>query len=109
MNFLAVSIKVLQLAGLGCSVLAAYWIPLRSYDNFINLFPANKAAEAYKKFRGGVWRQENGIITIPNYENIQKADKMVDKARLGYKLLEAGFIIQFIALALDPIITALDP
>ena len=106
MNFLTIGIKVLQLIGLACSIMAAYWIPKGDYNNFIRLYPAGARNVPY---RGGVFRQENGIITIPNYENIQRIDQMLEKGKLGYKLLAAGFIIQFIAFAIESISMALDP
>jgi hypothetical protein len=109
MNFLTIGIKVLQLIGLVCSIIAAYWIPKGSHDNFIEMYPVSKATEAHKRYRGGVWRQQDGIITLPNYENIERIMEMLKQARDGYKLLAAGFIIQFIALALESISTALDP
>jgi hypothetical protein len=106
MNFLTIGIKVLQLIGLACSIIAAYWIPKGDYNNFIRLYPAGARNVPY---RGGVFRQENGIITIPNYENIERIDQMLKKGKLGYKLLAAGFIIQFIAFAIESISMALDP
>jgi hypothetical protein len=77
MNSLTIGIKVLQLIGLACSILAAYWIPNGSYDNFIRIYPAGAKNIPY---RGGNFKQENGITTIPNYENIPRIDDMLKKS-----------------------------
>jgi hypothetical protein len=106
MNSLTIGINVLQLIGLACSILAAYWIPKGDYNNFIRIYPAGAQNVPWS---GGVYRQENGIITIPNYENILMADDMLKKGKFGYKLLAVGFIIQFVAFALKSISIALDP
>lgn len=105
MNSLAIGISVLQLIGLAFSIIAAYWIPKGDYNNFIRIYPAGASNIPY---RGGVFEQRNGIVTIPNYENIQRSGEMLKKGRKGYKFLVVGFFIQFIALALESISIALD-
>ncbi len=62
MDFLAIGIKLLQLVGLFCAILAAYWIPTGNYNNFIQIFSTSRAAQV--PWRGGLFRQEGGIITI---------------------------------------------
>lgn len=105
MNFLAIGISVLQLIGLAFSIIAAYWIPKGDYNNFIQIYPEGATNIPY---RGGFFRQQDGVVTIPNYANIQRMGEMLKKGRMGYKLLAAGFIIQFIALALESVSIAED-
>lgn len=106
MNFLAIVISVLQLIGLAFSIKAAYWIPKGDYNNFIQIYAAGAPNIPY---RGGSFRQQDGVVTIPNYENIQRIGEMLNKGKRGYKLLAVGFIFQFIALAIESISIALDP
>ena len=92
--------RVLNLIGLLCIIVATFWIPNGNYDNFIKLFPASRHAEVFRRY--GNVRQEWGIITVPDYENVENVDNMLTKAKWGFRLLKAGFMIQFIALILDP-------
>lgn len=89
--------RLLNLVGLLCTIIAAFWIPKGRYDNFIKIFPVSKQREAY---RYGNIIQQWGMIRVPNYENIENAEDMLKKAEWGYNLLKAGFIIQFLALLL---------